>query len=59
MAIFSRKPKPAPSVPTTMAAARPSSPAAGGASEQRIMEIGRDMLDRARSHKTGLLSAKF
>ncbi len=56
MAIFSRKPKPAAPIssPSTSTAAQ-----AAGSSEQRIMEIGRDMLDRARAHKTGLLSAKF
>jgi RHH-type transcriptional regulator, proline utilization regulon repressor / proline dehydrogenase / delta 1-pyrroline-5-carboxylate dehydrogenase len=56
MAIFSRKPKPVSVTPSSPIAA----PAGGaGSSEQRIMEIGRDMLERARGHKTGLLSAKF
>ncbi len=56
MAIFSRKPKPAPTQPTTKPAPSGSQ---GGAADARIMEIGRDMLDRARGHKSGLLSAKF
>lgn len=34
------------------------SPAAAG-DEARIRDIGREMLDKARSHKQGLLSAKF
>lgn len=52
MALFSRKSKIAPSVPAP-------TPASTGAAEARILDIGADMLARARGHKTGLLSAKF
>ena len=53
MAIFSRKAKP--SAPFSV----PSGAAAGALGEPRIQELGRQMLDRARAHKTGLLNAKF
>ena len=52
MAIFSRKAA-KPSLPLTLASGTT------GPGEPRIQEIGRQMLDRARGHKTGLLSAKF
>ncbi|MBX3409199.1 MAG: proline dehydrogenase family protein [Phycisphaeraceae bacterium] len=60
MALFSRKPKSPPSAPVVVA--NPGSPAAGGeqsARARRIDEIGREMLERARGHKSGLLSARF
>ena len=56
MALFSRKspgrPRPAPPVPGSSGAARSDADA-------RIREIGAEMLDRARRHSAGLLSAKF
>jgi RHH-type proline utilization regulon transcriptional repressor/proline dehydrogenase/delta 1-pyrroline-5-carboxylate dehydrogenase len=60
MAFFSRKPKPAPQtivVPSTAAAAAPAP--INSAREQRIITLGGEMLQRARQHKSGLLSAKF
>ncbi|MBK7405937.1 MAG: proline dehydrogenase family protein [Phycisphaerales bacterium] len=51
MAIFSRKAKSPVAVPA------PSTNASG--LESRTVEIGSDILARARSHKAGLLSAKF
>ncbi len=36
-----------------------NAPAADASAEARILEIGKDLLQRARGHKTGLLSAKF
>ena len=61
MAFFSRKPKPAaspvsPSVPTPASGA--GSPA-DAAYESRVFELGSEMLRLARSHKSGILSAKF
>lgn len=53
MAIFSRKPK----APVSVTAAPASPP--GADIEPRVQELGRQMLDLARGHKTGLLSAKF
>ncbi|MBI1191118.1 MAG: aldehyde dehydrogenase family protein [Tepidisphaera sp.] len=55
MALFSRKSK----VVTPVASSSPAMAPGGGAAEARILEIGTDMLARARGHKTGLLSAKF
>ncbi|QQS08637.1 MAG: proline dehydrogenase family protein [Phycisphaerales bacterium] len=52
MSIFSRKPKPAP-VPARPAAPPPPS------DSPRILELGTEMLRRARGHKTSVLSAKF
>lgn len=68
MAIFSRKPKnttKTPSGPTPSAKPTASTSAAdhhGDANtqlEERTRAIGSEMLDAARSHKAGLLSAKF
>lgn len=65
MAIFSRKAKPAASAATSRGASQGgggSGHQSGGASsaaEARVLDIGRDMLDRARKHKTGVLSARF
>ncbi|RMH14096.1 MAG: aldehyde dehydrogenase family protein [Planctomycetota bacterium] len=52
MAIFTRKSKLADNT-------EPRASATSSADEQRIIEIGREMLERARKHKAGLLSAKF
>ncbi len=49
----SRKPEPPVVVPAM------SAPPAPGSSSPRVIEIGKELLERARSHKTGLLSAKF
>src|SRR5690606_9577311 len=64
MGLFSRKSKPAPahpsSRPSTPAAYAPSAtPATSEQDEQRILTLGEEMLSRARSHKSGLLSARF
>ncbi len=66
MALFSRKPKTAPEkivVSGTSSGAMSPSPAAPHAPqsqrEQRIIAVGRELLDKARAHKSGLLSAKF
>ena len=60
MALFSRKPKPAPPSITVRAASVPSPPPdASSPREQKILAIGGEMLDRARKHGSGLLSAKF
>ena len=70
MSLFSRKPKPTPQTAVVPApgdsALRPgggvSSTEAGGANsqrERRIFEVGSQMLERARRHKSGVLSAKF
>jgi RHH-type transcriptional regulator, proline utilization regulon repressor / proline dehydrogenase / delta 1-pyrroline-5-carboxylate dehydrogenase len=62
MALFSRKSKSVPvSVPSPVAvpAASPVAGAGAAALEPRIQEIGRDLLQRARGHKSGLLSARF
>ncbi|VAX42684.1 Proline dehydrogenase / Delta-1-pyrroline-5-carboxylate dehydrogenase, partial [hydrothermal vent metagenome] len=50
MAIFSRKPKSPPAVAPTPT---------GTGLEERTTAIGRTMLEKARGHKSGLLSAKF
>ncbi|MEZ6234508.1 MAG: proline dehydrogenase family protein [Phycisphaerales bacterium] len=68
MALFSRKSaaksRPVPPVvvdparvATDARAAGPS--AAPGADDQRVLQIGTDLLDRARKHAAGVLSAKF
>ncbi|MFN7020698.1 MAG: proline dehydrogenase family protein [Phycisphaerales bacterium] len=68
MAIFSRKSRP--NVQSTSSANRPthaangtggpnSAGAGGPPSEERVMDHGRRLLESARRHKTGLLSAKF
>jgi RHH-type proline utilization regulon transcriptional repressor/proline dehydrogenase/delta 1-pyrroline-5-carboxylate dehydrogenase len=57
MALFSRKaPKPVAVAPSALSRSGPSS---AGGDEQRIQDIGREMLTLARGNKTGLLSAKF
>lgn len=58
MALFPRKSKPAPAaVPAP--SPEPAPVASRAAAEPRIQELGRQLLDRARGHKAGLLSAKF
>jgi len=62
MAIFSRKTKPSPAPATPAAPANGRAAAAPSSNtfpEARIREIGRDLLDRARGHASGLLSARF
>ncbi|MEZ6243575.1 MAG: proline dehydrogenase family protein [Phycisphaerales bacterium] len=64
MALFTRKPKPG---PPAQGAPKNVSQTNGALHthttdprvEQRTQEIGRDLLDRARAHKSGLLSARF
>ncbi|MBC7835603.1 MAG: bifunctional proline dehydrogenase/L-glutamate gamma-semialdehyde dehydrogenase [Phycisphaerales bacterium] len=61
MALFARKSKPQ-SVPARPTAPPPSNgrvAAPASAGDLRVLEIGKDMLARARGHKSGLLSAKF
>ncbi len=64
MPLFTRKHKPAPTTPgvphatPTNGAFIPVTPAQR-AIEQRTLEIGADLLDRARAHKSSLLSARF
>ena len=59
MALFSRRASSKPvAVPAPGASPRPSDPGSGRR-EARIEELGRDMLQRARTHRTGVLSAKF
>jgi RHH-type transcriptional regulator, proline utilization regulon repressor / proline dehydrogenase / delta 1-pyrroline-5-carboxylate dehydrogenase len=50
----SRKPQPAPPV-----IIQPMSARGDNQTEARILDIGRDLLQRARGHKSGVLSAKF
>ena len=58
MAFFSRKPKPvAPAVTVPSRTPPTASPASGN--EARIQALGAEMLERARAHKSGVLSAKF
>jgi RHH-type transcriptional regulator, proline utilization regulon repressor / proline dehydrogenase / delta 1-pyrroline-5-carboxylate dehydrogenase len=53
MALFSRKPKAAPEV-------KPPQPVPVDAGQEaRIAQIGGELLERARGHRTGLLSARF
>src|SRR5437870_2330466 len=62
MTFFSRKSKSRfPQVSAAPAPTRVGIPGGvgGAAPEDRIQEIGRDMLGRARGHKAGVLSAKF
>ncbi len=62
MAIFSRKPKPAPtrSSPDSQPAHTPATRSSANAPEdKRIQELGIEMLEIARKHKSGLLSARF
>jgi RHH-type proline utilization regulon transcriptional repressor/proline dehydrogenase/delta 1-pyrroline-5-carboxylate dehydrogenase len=51
---FSRK-----SPPARVADHRAAAPPSSALGEPRILEIGTEMLTRARGHKTGVLSAKF
>lgn len=63
MGLFSRKDKvsaPHVQAPAPRPAPAPAAaPAPSDADEARILAIGEEMLSRARSHKTGVLSAKF
>jgi RHH-type transcriptional regulator, proline utilization regulon repressor / proline dehydrogenase / delta 1-pyrroline-5-carboxylate dehydrogenase len=65
MPLFPRRSKPAPpppapiTIPTPAPAAAIPPKGADAALEPRIQQIGRELLDRARGHRTGLLSAKF
>jgi len=59
MAIFSRKPKPPVSVPLSALNSTRVPAHAGADVEPRVQELGRQMLDLSRGHKSGLLSAKF
>jgi RHH-type transcriptional regulator, proline utilization regulon repressor / proline dehydrogenase / delta 1-pyrroline-5-carboxylate dehydrogenase len=52
-----RRSKPAPVAVPPPPAPAPAAPAE--ALEPRIQQFGRELLDRARSHRTGILSAKF
>src|SRR2546421_8923347 len=56
MPLFSRKPK-APPIPVVVPAKAGAAPP--GSRESRIFEIGSDLLRRARTHKSGVLSSKF
>jgi len=58
MALFSRRASKPVAVPPAPSSRAPADPGAGRR-EERIEAIGRDMLVRARTHKTGILSAKF
>ncbi len=65
MALFARKSK----KPVVVERGRPAAPPAAGAVaprspeqravEQRTQDLGRDLLDRAREHKSSVLSARF
>ncbi len=64
MAIFSRRSTKTPTVTARPAAPAPSAPAsapaaASRADEARIRALGAEMLERARGHKSGLLSRQF
>lgn len=60
MAFFSRKTRTAPAVVETGGARAPApSPPVSKDREQRIRRIGSDMLDRARSAKSGIFNARF
>jgi RHH-type proline utilization regulon transcriptional repressor/proline dehydrogenase/delta 1-pyrroline-5-carboxylate dehydrogenase len=66
MALFARKPKPAaPGIIPGGGAPAPAGPAArsagagAGGSEARTLEIGRELLEGARAHRSGILSARF
>jgi RHH-type transcriptional regulator, proline utilization regulon repressor / proline dehydrogenase / delta 1-pyrroline-5-carboxylate dehydrogenase len=56
MPLFPRRPKPATVKIESSVFGPGASPAAG---EARTLEIGKQLLGRARAHKTGLLSARF
>jgi RHH-type transcriptional regulator, proline utilization regulon repressor / proline dehydrogenase / delta 1-pyrroline-5-carboxylate dehydrogenase len=60
MAFFTRKSKAPAAVPASpVVVTLPTRPSAPSASEDRILELGAQMLTMARNHKAGLLSAKF
>jgi RHH-type proline utilization regulon transcriptional repressor/proline dehydrogenase/delta 1-pyrroline-5-carboxylate dehydrogenase len=66
MALFARKPKAVQASThwgsgNAAASAPPARPAGSGAggSEARILEIGRELLERARAHRSGVFSARF
>jgi RHH-type proline utilization regulon transcriptional repressor/proline dehydrogenase/delta 1-pyrroline-5-carboxylate dehydrogenase len=59
MGWFSRKPSPKQVEQVVLPTSAPRSGEADSAREARIFELGADFLRRARTHKTGLLSAKF
>ncbi|MCC6425385.1 MAG: proline dehydrogenase family protein [Phycisphaerales bacterium] len=60
MGLFSRKSKPSPSpIAANRLPGAGEPPSSGGPLEGRILEIGTELLSRARNHKAGLLSAKF
>ncbi len=68
MGLFSKKSKPGPAAHTTASGPAPSrvpaTPAApvstnSDADEARILALGEEMLTNARTHKSGILSAKF
>lgn len=58
MPLFPRKSSRKP-VPTAAPVVVQASPVGDAGTEGRILEIGKDLLARARGHKTGMLSAKF
>ncbi len=57
MPLFPRKSSRKPEPPVVIPALSPQ--AAAGSGNPRIIEVGKELLERARGHKTGLLSAKF
>jgi RHH-type proline utilization regulon transcriptional repressor/proline dehydrogenase/delta 1-pyrroline-5-carboxylate dehydrogenase len=60
MPLFPRRSKPARAPQVIQSPAAPAAPgAAAEALEPRIHQIGRELLDKARSHRSGLLSARF
>ncbi len=61
MALFTRRSqkRPAVQVPGSQVDPRAASAAPPGQREARVFELGSELLDRARKHKTGLLSRAF
>lgn len=59
MGLFTRKSKPAPRQPAPARAAAPAPTGAPAADEARVRALGVEMLEKARAHKAGLLSARF
>ncbi len=64
MALFSRKkpqtPPPSPAQPVQVAVPPAGAAAAGTPRDETLInQVGRDLLQRARGHKTGMFSAKF
>jgi RHH-type proline utilization regulon transcriptional repressor/proline dehydrogenase/delta 1-pyrroline-5-carboxylate dehydrogenase len=59
MPLFPRKSKAVPAGPVKIESAVFGAGASSSAGEARTFELGRQILDRARSHKAGLLSARF